>query len=145
MFKPFVQPISGRLASLGLRAALLCMPAVCIAQPAPPDTPVPASAPTVMTTRVMQVEIERLVKDLTAMGAYVVIGSDSRLGCACGGGPTLPNFGGPGPRSRVDIQNMARALEAIQLMLNNERAGLSTTIYSTQQQSKAGGAAALPN
>ncbi len=145
MFKPFFQPLSERLALLGLRAVLLCAPVICVAQTVPVEIPMPTGVPTVMTTKVMQAEIEKLSKDLTAVGAYLTIDSDGRLGCACGGGTTVPNLGGGrGPRSPLDTQHLIRALQALQLVLTNEKAGLSTTIYSTQLP-KAGGVTALPN
>ena len=145
MFKPFFQTFSERLAPLGLRAALLCAPVICVAQTVPVEIPVPSGVPTVMTTKVMQADIEKLSKDLTAIGAYLTVDSDGRLGCACGGGTTVPNLGGRrGPRSPLDTQHLIRALEAVQLVVSHEKAGLSTTIYSTQL-SQAGGLTALPN
>jgi hypothetical protein len=141
MFKPVFKPLSERLASLGLRAAFLCAPVVCMAQPV---TVEPSRTPTVMTTQAMHDRIEKLSIELKAVGAYLTVGSDARLGCACGGGPSVPNIGGGvGPGSPLNIQHMVRALEAMQVVLNNERAGLNTTIYSTLP--RAGAATALPN
>ena len=145
MFKSFFQPFSERLAPLGPLAALLCAPVICVAQTVAVEIPMPTGSPTVMTTKVMQADIEKLSKDLTAIGAFLTIDSDGRLGCACGGGTTVPNLGGVrGPRSPLDTQHLIRALEAMQLVLKNDKAGLNTTIYSTQL-SKAGGVTALPN
>jgi len=124
MFKPSLRPLS---------FALLCTPLACLAQ---------ADAPPAMTTQVMQARIEKLSLDLAAIGAYLIVGADGRLGCACGGLPTTPNVGiRPGPRPPLDAQHLVRGLEALQLVLNNERNGLATTIYAT----KPVGAVALPN
>jgi len=135
MFKPFFPSLS---------FALLCAPIVGMAQPAPADVTLPADVPAVMTTQVMQARIEKLSLDLKAIGAYLTVGPDGRLGCACGGTPTVPNLRGPGPRPPLDTQHLIRGLEALQLVLNNERNGLNTTIYATQLP-KAAGATALPH
>jgi len=144
MFKLFFQPLSVRLAPLGLPAALLCAPLVAMTQTVA-VLPAPVSVPTVMTTKAMKEKIEQLSKDLTFVGAFLTVDSDGRLGCACGGGTTVPNLGGGrGPRSPLDTQRLIRALAALQLVLDNDKAGLNTTIYSTQP-SKAGGVTALPH
>lgn len=135
MFKPFFAP---------LRAALLCAPVVCAAQATPAENTLPDGVPGVMTTQVMQARIEKLSLELKAIGAYLTVGADGRLGCACGGGPTVPNVRGPGPRPPLDAQHLVQGLQALQLVLNNEKAGLVTTIYSTQAP-KAGAAVAMPN
>jgi hypothetical protein len=125
--------------------AVLCIPAVCAAQAASAEIPLPVDVPTVMTTQVMQARIEKLNLDLQAIGAYLSVGADGRLGCACGGGPTVPNVGGGrGPRSPLDTQHLVQALQALQLVLNNERAGLGTIIYSIQVP-RVGAATALPH
>jgi len=144
MSKPLFGLMSERLVSLGLRAALLCAPVACVAQTVSVEAAMPTGVPTVMTTQVMQAHIEKLSIELMAIGAYLKVGSDGRLGCACGGGPTVPNVRGPGPRSPLDTQRLIQGLQALQLVLNNDQAGMSTTIYSTQVQ-KAVGKTALPN
>jgi hypothetical protein len=136
MFKPFFHSLS---------IALLCAPVVCLAQPASADVTLPTSVPTVMTTQQMQDRIAKLNFELTAIGAYVTVGPDGRLSCACGGSPTVPNAGGPrGPRSPLDTQHLIRGLEVMQLVLKNDQAGLATPLYSALTP-KAVATTALPN
>ncbi|KQU78359.1 MULTISPECIES: hypothetical protein [unclassified Rhizobacter] len=136
MFKPFFHPLS---------TALLCAPIACLAQPTSADATMPVAVPTVMTLQQMQDRIARLNLELIAVGAYVTVGADGRLGCACGGSPTVPNAGGPrGPRSPLDTQHLMRGLEVMQLVSKNDQAGLATPLYSALAP-KAGATTALPN
>lgn len=129
MFKPFL--------------ALFFIPVVCAAQPASVELRRPADVPNVMTTQVMGARIETLSLELQAIGRFLTVDTDGRLRCACSGVPTVPNGPRPGPRSPQDTQHLIQALQALQLVLNNERAGLETTIYSTQLP-KVGRATAVP-
>ena len=125
--------------------ALSCAAGVGAARAASGEIPLPVDAPIVMTTLVMKSRIEQLNRDLQAIGAYLTVDADGRLGCACGGGPTIPNVGrGPGPRSPLDTQHLIQALQALQLVMKNEQSGLGTTIYSTQVP-RVGAATALPH